>query len=216
MREDDRFGEGMRELVREIDPVPAVPREEMWLRIRQQRALQSAPAAVVALRPRPWRMWAQWSAALAAMLLVGIGLGRLSVLRQAEPLPQQPAVAETSQPARADVPSPYRFATAQHLQRTENLLTTVLIEAHRRPVEEMAAWARDLRTETRLLLSSPAAADPVTRLLLEDLELLLSQIVVIPADRQREEVERIQERINQGDVLLRIRAATATRTVVGT
>ena len=215
MMEDDRTGDSLRELVREIDPVPAVPREEMWERIQAERARRRGGSGVIELRPRVHRSWVSWSAALAAMLLVGIGLGRLSVLRQTEPARTQTA-APSAPPATADAPSPYRLATTQHLQRMENLLTTVLIEANTRPVEEMMGWARDLRTETRMLLASPAAADPVTRQLLEDLELLLSQIAAIPRERAAEEVELIRDDINQGDVLLRIRAATATRTVVGT
>jgi hypothetical protein len=81
---------------------------------------------------------------------------------------------------------------------------------------EMASWARDLLTDTRLLLSSPAAEDAATRRLLEDLELVLSQIATIPSARAEEEVELIQDGINQSDVLLRLRAATAGPALVGT
>ena len=209
MMEDDRFID----YVRDIDPPPATPREDMWARIQQQRTVTRAPVAnVIELKPRTRRyVWAQWTAALAAMLVIGIGIGRLSVLRQTEVT----APAQTAQTDAAET-SPYRLATTQHLLRAENLLTAIVIEANSRPVSEMQTWARELRTETRMLLGSPAADDPVTRGLLEDIELLLSRIAMIPSDRANEEVQLIQEGINQGDVLLRVRAATATRPVVGT
>jgi hypothetical protein len=41
-------------------------------------------------------------------------------------------------------------------------------------------WARDLLTTTRLLLDSPAGADPARRELLETLELVLVQIARLP------------------------------------
>ena len=211
MMEDDRFID----YVRDIDPPPAVPREEMWARIQQQRVasrVEAAPA-VIELKPRARRyVLVQWTAALAAMLVIGIGIGRLTALRDTEVT----APAETTQANLTDETSPYRLAATQHLLRAENLLTAIVIEANSRPVSEMQTWARELRTETRMLLGSPVADDPVMRGLLEDIELLLSQIAMIPSDRAHEEVQLIQEGINEGDVLLRVRAATATRPVVGT
>jgi hypothetical protein len=211
MMEDDRFID----YVRDIDPPPPTPREEMWARIQQQRVATrvGAAPAVIEFKPRARRyVWVQWTAALAAMLVIGIGIGRLTALRQTEVT----APAATPQANATDENSPYRLAATQHLLRAENLLTSIVIEANSRPVSEMQTWARELRTETRMLLGSPLADDPVMRGLLEDVELLLSRIAMIPSDRANEEVLLIQEGINQGDVLLRVRAATSTRAVVGT
>jgi hypothetical protein len=214
MMEEDRFIDN----VRDIDPPPATPREEMWARIQQQRAAtRPEPVGpivpVIELKPRTRNYaWVQWTAALAAMLVVGIGIGRLTVLRQTEVTQQAPVA---TAPA-GDATSPYRLAATQHLLRAEDLLNALVIEANSRPVGEMQTWARELRTETRMLLGSPAAEEPVMRGLLEDIELLLSQIAAIPSDRVNEEVQLIQEGINEGGVLLRVRAATATRPVVGT
>jgi hypothetical protein len=80
----------------------------------------------------------------------------------------------------------------------------------------MSTWASELLTDTRLLLSSPAAEDAATRTLLEDLELVLSQIAGIPEARAEQEVQLIQEGINQSDVLLRLHAATTGPRLVGT
>ena len=108
------------------------------------------------------------------------------------------------------------MAATQHLQRTEALLASLVVSGSATGTDEMSGWARELLTDTRLLLSSPAAEDAATRRLLEDLELLLTQIAAIPSARAEEEVELIQEGINQSDVLLRVRAATAGPTLVGT
>ena len=211
MMEDDRFIDN----VRDIDPPPATPREEMWARIQERRAAKRTGEVVpvIELKPRTRNYrWLQGSAALAAMLLVGIGIGRLTVLRNPD-VTQPPAA---PQAAATDANSSYRLAATQHLLRAEYILNAIVLEATSRPVGEMQMWARELRTETRLLLGSPAADDPLMRGLLEDVELLLSQIAAIPQDRVDQEVQLIQQGINEGDVLLRVRAATATRPVVGT
>lgn len=241
MMSDDREFESMLRALRRADPPPTVvPRDEIWQRIEAQRAVQrtahrngaagaaagSAGAAdlsdsstsdVVPMRRRPFApRWVQWSAALAAMLVVGVGLGRFS-MQQATTVPVTPA-ATAAAPAASDdaVPAAYRFAATQHLQRTEALLASLAVDARSRGAVEISAWAGELLTDTRLLLASPAAGDPVMRRLLDDLDLVLSQIAGIPEARAEQEVELIQDGLNQSDVLLRLRAATSVRRTVGT
>jgi hypothetical protein len=223
--DDDRDFEKLACILREVDAPPPAPRDEIWARIEAQRAARlngaaraDQPAqdrAVVALPWRPRRGHLQWGAALAAMLVIGIGLGRVSMQQATAPQPPAQAAAPASQPDDV-VPGPYRLAATQHLQRTEALLTSLHVDVPAGGTEEVTGWARDLLTDTRLLLVSPAAQDPATLQLLEDLELLLSQIAAIPAARATEEVELIQDGLNQSDVMLRLRAATAVRRAVGT
>lgn len=214
MMEPERLDELMGRALREVDPPPPAPREEMWARIQAQRAARQngRVAEVIELKPRTRRStWVPWSAAIAATLLIGIGLGRITSNR---PVDMQPAEFGTAQGQ--EVPTAYRLAATQHLQRTEALLASVVLNESASGTEDMSRWARELLTDTRLLLSSPAAEDAATRRLLEDLELLLTQISSIPSARAEEEVELIQDGINQSDVLLRVRAATAGPTLVGT
>jgi hypothetical protein len=246
MHEDDRLDEALLRAVRELDVPPATPRDVMWARIQARRAERTSGAhdradglvhtagrdagenvhrhdGVIALRPRR-RAWAQWSAALAAMLVIGIGLGRVSMQQAGSPAPAGGlAGAASSAPGNADaieaadgVPTAYRLAASQHLQRTEALFASLAVDARTRGADELSGWARELLTDTRLLLSSPVATDPAMGRLLEDLELVLSQIAAIPAARAQEEVELIQDGINQSDVLLRMRAATAGPALAGT
>lgn len=159
-----------------------------------------------------------WGAALAATLAIGIALGREQVRRQVDgrgtagPSP----VAETAAGAPAEVPTAYRVAAAQHLEETEALFASLAVDASTGGTDEVSGWARTLLTDTRLLLGSPAGADPALRALLGDLELVLSQIAMIPAGMAQEEVELIQEGINRSDVLVRMRAAAAAPVGPGT
>jgi len=104
--------------------------------------------------------------------------------------------------------APYRVLTAQHLAQAEALLTGFRAEA---PGGGGAAadamWARDLLSTTRLLLDSPAARDPERRRLLEDLELVLAQLVLLPRADSPEERALIDRALRRGDVLTRLRSA---------
>lgn len=224
MMNEERMDELPGRALREVDPPPPTPREEIWARIQAQRAALGGsdgseqagpgPGGVIDLASRRRRtIWIPWSAAAAAILVVGIGLGRLS--RDSTPEPIATAVPDAAQPA-VPVPTAYRLAATSHLERTETLLASLAVDDRSSGAREMSGWARELLTDTRLLLSSPAAQDPATRKLLEDLELILAQIAGIPAARAEQEVELIHEGLNQSDVLLRLRAATAGPRLVGT
>src|SRR5262245_51062089 len=75
MKEQDKFEDFVRTAINELDPLPSVPREEMWARIAETRRFQRKVR-------RGLPAWASWSAALAAMLVIGIALGRISAARQ--------------------------------------------------------------------------------------------------------------------------------------
>lgn len=223
---EERMDELLGRALREVDAPPPTPREEIWARIQAQRAQAGLAAAdgrdpgadaggVIELGSRRRRTtWIPWSAAAAAILVVGIGLGRMSGDSAPEPLATAGPDAD-AQPE-ADVPTAYRVAATSHLERTQTLLASLAVDNRSGGAREMSGWARELLTDTRLLLGSPAAQDPATRRLLEDLELILAQIAGIPEARAEEEVELIHDGLNQSDVLLRLRAATAGPRLVGT
>lgn len=233
MHDDDRDLEQFARTLRELDTPPPAPREEMWARISAARQARgngngtaSAPVAeppssrhdagVVALPVRTRRSYVQWGAGLAAMLVIGIGLGRVS-MQQATTIEPPATVATPALSPIDDVASsPYRLAAATHLQRTEALLTALAMDAQADGTRELTTWAGELLTDTRMLLATPVAEDPAIGRLLEDLELLLAQVAAIPSARANEEVELIQDGLNQGDVLPRLRAAATVRRTVGT
>lgn len=196
---DDRFEQLLHEAAQDYHRPPATPREELWARIEAERRRQRAAPRVVGLRPA-WR----WGLGMAAVLLLGIAIGRW--IRPA-PLTDVPALAPSAAGgARSDLG--YRLAAAQYLTRTETLLTGFRADARAGQLDsQFVAQARDLLSSTRLLLDSPAGRDARLKSLLEDLELVLAQIALLPAVRDSADVELITQGMDQSSVLTRLRTA---------
>lgn len=106
----------------------------------------------------------------------------------------------------------YRLAVAEHLARTEALLTSFRAEARSGTVDaQIGGWARDLLRTTRLMESSTENQDPTMRRLFGDLELVLVQIAQYSATAQGqqrgEELDLIEQSIDRRGVLGKLRAA---------
>src|SRR4029077_3038337 len=108
---DDRFDERLRQAAQEDHRPPATPREELWSRIAAGRAARMRKVIVV-------RSTLRWGVGIAAVLALGVAIGRWSA--PGGESPSSPTVA-----AGADQASTlaYRVAAAQYLTRTEALLT---------------------------------------------------------------------------------------------
>ena len=213
MTQDDRFEDFVRSAIHELDPAPEVPREEMWARIESARRFQRP-------KTRAQPVWLAWGVGAAALLAVGIGIGRMTAVRQptqqvassstpaangaaastSAPRPENGAAGRSDNTASA---SPYRLAALQHLSRAEVLLTAVSSGTVDR---EVTLWANDMLASTRMLMDSPAADDPRIEQLLEDLELLLAQIAAAAPGQRKAELDLIQQGIDQTNVLPRLRA----------
>jgi hypothetical protein len=194
---DEPLDERLRDAARAYHLPPAAPREAMWARIQAARpAVARAPAPrVLPFRPRrTW--WMATAAAAAAVLAVGIGIGRVSVQQTAQW--QGPSANATT----------YRLATQEHLSQAETFLTLFRTSVQERSNQRLAsASARQLLASNRLLLDSPAATDRSTRLLLEDLELVLAQIAQLSPQSPAEDLQLIREGIEWGNVMPRLRTA---------
>lgn len=190
--DEDRLPERLMEAARGYRSPGEVPRDEMWRAIGAGRA-----------RRRAARRRVRWGLALAATLVIGIGIGRS--LAPGGPFHAAPVVT-----ASVGAPTEYRVAAGQYFARTEVLLTDLRAESRRgRPSAEFLAAARDLLSTTRLMLDSPAADDPRLLGLLQDLELVLAQISRLQAaSGQRGEFDLIDQSITHSSVLTRLRAAT--------
>lgn len=147
-----------------------------------------------------------WSAAAAAVLALGVGIGRMTA-------PLAPPVAEAPSPAAALDASVMRVAAVEHLERTEALIRMVRADGAQGRVDPaMGAWARGLLTQTRLFLDAPEAQDPALQELMEDLELVLVQIVGVTeaaggdGERARAELRLTLDGIERREVLSRIQA----------
>jgi hypothetical protein len=114
------------------------------------------------------------------------------------------AEAPASSPASA-----YQLAAVRHLSEAEALLTSFRTRSpsDKQMDAQLGSWARDLLTNTRLLLDSPVANDPQRRPLLEDLELVLVQIVQLSPASTPQDRELIEKTLQQDHVMTRLRTA---------
>ncbi len=194
-KNEDQLDERLRQAVQDYHRPPETPREEMWAAIVRRRA----EPKVIPLRP-----WLRWGLGIAAVLALGIGIGRWS-------MPETGTGPSAVVAARGDT-SPhsslaYQVAATQYLSRTEALLTGFRADGMD---PQLVTSARELLGTTRLMLDSPAAEDPRLRALLEDLELVLAQIgemAQLPAGRGAEEMNLITQGLEQRGVMPRLRTA---------
>jgi hypothetical protein len=103
----------------------------------------------------------------------------------------------------------YEVASREHMHRAEALVAVVATMASDPMMDSLTGrWARDVLTNTRLLLDSPAGQDPVRRRLLEDLETLLVQLVQRSGHRA-EERELIDRTLERTQLLTRLRSGAS-------
>ena len=196
--EDSKFDAWLREQAKSYHSPFPPPREEMWARIAAERRRRSVP--VVALRP-----WARWALAAAAMLVLGIGIGRWSAAGGDGVSPNGTAVANDT--TNRDLL--YHVAATQYLSRTEAFLTGFRADLRDGQVSpRFTGQARDLLSTTRLMLDSPAADDARLRLLLQDLELVLVQISQLQSNGGGAgDADLITQRMDHSSVLPKLRSA---------
>lgn len=245
MTDDEKFDNWLQSAARDYNrPTGEPPRDAMWAAIEAATPRPQGTGDVRPLPVRGMRFTAHlWQAAAALLLLAGgIGIGRLwqgstgrepSLAAGAADRAPELAAADTALagPALAD-PSPaargagansgasvasesYDIAAVQHLSRAEALLTSFRSGGDGETRGSMESWARDLLADTRLLLDSPAANDARRRHLLEDLELVLAQIVQLPAEASADRA-LVQRSIERGAVLSRLRSTIPAGFTSGT
>jgi hypothetical protein len=189
---DDQLDQRLREAARAYNAPPKTPREEMWAKIQAGRGRRGP--RVLEFRPRRM-LWV--AAAAAAVLALGVGIGRVSVAPET-PSWEEPAANATT----------YRLAAQEHLGQSEAFLTLFRASVGERTDHRLAsASARQLLATNRLLLDSPAAVEPATRLLLEDLELVLAEIAQLSPRSRAEDLQLIRDGMERGNVMPRLRTA---------
>ena len=217
---DDRLDDRLKELAGQYNEPPETPREEMWAAIQAKRLAEGNEAGkaerteaehgILPFRPfRSFRSFRSFRlvAGIAALLALGIGLGRLTV-RPPKPIAGPTPVATIPTVEPKVNAAAYRVATTDYLSQSEEFLTLFRASVRGRQDPRLAsATARQLLATNRLLLDSPAADDRSTRLLLQDLELVLAEIAQLSVSSESHDRDLITENLEQGGVLSRLRTA---------
>jgi hypothetical protein len=206
---EDRLDALLRDAAREYNQPPVTPKAELWERIaaaRSERRRIGTSEDVVPIRRR-FRALPLWIG-VAALLALGVAIGRLSAPHNPVAPPLAPslsatpgAVPERSE-QRGDVAA--QLVTAQHLGQAESFLTEF---ATGQAAQDLPAQAKDLLSTTRLLLDSKRLTDAGTRRLLEDLELVLIQIATLTPKDRSEELGFIADGLAQSHLRTRLRNA---------
>jgi hypothetical protein len=198
---DHEFQALVRDAAETYNRPPEPPLEAMWAAIDAERTAVRR-FGDRGRSPRTWTL----HALVAATLVIGIGLGRLSSsIEFRNPLAMEPVVVAAAPDVDA---SAFQYETTRYLGQTAALLIALPSEASAgRANAEFAERAGDLLLTTRLLLDSPASSKPALRVLLEDLELVLAQIVRLQNDRGS--LDLVNQAIEQRDVIPRLRTVAA-------
>lgn len=214
---EDEMDERTREALRGYRVPPEPPLDAMWEVIEAQHF--GAPVVAISSHTVADRVgrrrrlaaptWGIVLTAIAASLLIGISVGRMSrgVAPQIAHQPNEGVYEYWAANA-----EPYRQATTEYLGQTAALLTALPAAARDgRPDARFIGQATDLLSTTRLLLDSPAAAtDSRLKDLLEDLELVLAQLSRLPAGQGGTEIDLITEALERRDVVPRLRSAVVS------
>jgi hypothetical protein len=213
--EDDQVPETLRSAARDYNTPPELSRsdvEDMWSAIEVEAfGKKSFSSPSVEGRTSDVGRWFTSRSLLpmAAVLLLGVAIGRFALPRK-QHAPANVAARVAVVPDSVEVPDPYQAATSRYLGQAAALLVSLPGEVRAgRADGRFLDRAHDLLLTTRLLIDSPASADPRFRTLLEDLELVLAQVVRLQSDQSRSELDLIRQALESRDVLPRLRTAAA-------
>lgn len=169
---------------------------EVWQRIRHQLPEQ-APARNVRLA---------WVAAAAMIVVAAFVVGRVW-----ERQPTAPAESAATEAARSAPPADVSHrilltSVADHLDRSERLLTDIMNAPDRSDIATEQAWADDLLTTSRLYRQDAIdAGEQSVATVLDELERSLIEIVHSPSTISAADLEQIRRRIDAAALLFKVR-----------
>ncbi len=201
--DDQRFDDLMRHAAPAFRDPPPPPLDAMWSEIEARHFGTTAAR-------RPWHRVYGPVIGMAATLLIGIGIGRMTISSSGPPeQPVATAPAAAAYPS-TDIAGPYRAVTSRYLGQAVALLVALPAASEYQADAKLVEHASELLSTTRLLLDSPAAEDPEFKVLLDDLELVLAQVVRLSARRHEQEMEMITDALEERDVLPRLQNAVTS------
>jgi hypothetical protein len=107
----------------------------------------------------------------------------------------------------------YPLVVLQHLAGSEAMITAFRSSAERGKVDaQIASWSRELLSTTRMLEASSVTDDPMMKRLLEDLDLVITQIsrYVTRGTVDHDDLDLIEQSINRRGIITKLRSAPRT------
>ena len=175
---------------------------EVWQRIRHKLPEQDAPW---------WAPWVRadrlaWGAAAAMVVVAAFVAGRVW-----EHQPAPPAATSSTESARS-APSAevsrriLLTSVADHLDRSERLLTDIMNAPDQSDIATEQTWADDLLTTSRLYRQDAIdAGEQSVASVLDELERSLIEIVHSPSRISAADLEQIRRRIDAAALLFKVR-----------
>ena len=186
--------------------VPPVnpPFEQMWTAIEAEafapKVQSIAPAPRSSLVNNPWLR-------MAAVLVLGVAIGRFTTMQQ--PAETTDLTVASTQPA-IDVEASYQLSAERYLGQAVTLVAGLPKQLQSGRIDSAyVARASESLTQLRMLMDSPAASNPRLRALFEDLELVLVQVVQMPATDNAIDTKLIRQAMREKDVMPRLVDAVA-------
>jgi hypothetical protein len=187
-------------------PEPIVPERgelyglEVWQRIRHQLPVQDST--------REWFPWTRLmiagaAAAIVLVIAVAFVAGRRWPL--SSPAPSAPTSAAAT-PVNERQQRVLLAAVAEHLDRSDRVLTDVMNAPAGEDISAAQRWADDLLTTSRLYRQDAiAAGEQSVASVLDELERSLLEIVHSPSKISAEDLDQIRRRIDAAALLFKVR-----------
>jgi hypothetical protein len=200
----------LNKMARSHNPPPEVPRDRMWEKIDAARSdRRGVLEPDFTPRRSPAFRIIRIASGVAAILVLGVFIGRMSE-QQPVPVPVPVAVrqVETSDPdIKKDI---YRLAARDLFSRADYLLTDFKVRScGKDDLSEVPAWAGGMLVQTRLLMDTDVAEDIEMKILLDELELVLAQIVGLSRDNCASDMAWIRQGLQERDTIDRLRTVSA-------
>lgn len=196
--DDRKLDELLSDAARSYHVPPEAPLDAMWARVEAE--VFAPPTA--ARWPAP--DWRTLAVALAASLVLGVLIGRVSVRNAGDA-----SLAAAGAPlAVSAAEASYQREAEEFFGSTALLLAALPTEGSADPAfAQLPEQATRLLTTTRLLLDSPVGGNPRMKELLQDLELVLAQVARLKSRRENVELPLITQTLEERDLVPRIRSA---------
>ena len=173
---------------------------EVWQRIRHQLPEQDAPW---------WIAWLRWDRlalvpAAAVLVIAAFVAGRVWPRQPATP----PSAQTTAASGSADNARQRILLTsvADHLDRSERVLTDIMNASDARDISDEQRWADDLLATSRLYRQDAVdAGEQSVAAILDELERSLLEIVHSPSPISAADLDQIRRRIDAAALLFKVR-----------